>query len=114
MSDCQALIDSSSHVALQRLYFWSEFVASIQERVSLNKVVSPFKIRHEGTPTGKITQVAGVETYVALPASDVEIKDTALLLLTDVFGFKIDNNKLVADGGGCVSYLVARSQKPYT
>ncbi|KZW03091.1 alpha/beta-hydrolase [Exidia glandulosa HHB12029] len=53
-------------------------------------------VTHEGTPTGKIEQIGGVETYVALPEGDYP-KDKALLLLTDVFGIKFPNNQLLAD-----------------
>ncbi|KZW01097.1 alpha/beta-hydrolase [Exidia glandulosa HHB12029] len=51
---------------------------------------------HEGEPAGKIEQINGVETYVALPSVDYP-KDKAILFLTDVFGMQLVNNKLLAD-----------------
>ncbi|KAH8116319.1 alpha/beta-hydrolase [Phellopilus nigrolimitatus] len=51
---------------------------------------------HEGEPTGKIEEINGVKTYVALPSSDYP-KDKAVLLLTDVFGLELVNNRLLAD-----------------
>ncbi|EJD49423.1 alpha/beta-hydrolase [Auricularia subglabra TFB-10046 SS5] len=53
-------------------------------------------VTHEGTPTGKIEKIGGVDTYVALPEGDYP-KDKALLFLTDVFGYKFPNNQLLAD-----------------
>ncbi|KZW03102.1 alpha/beta-hydrolase [Exidia glandulosa HHB12029] len=53
-------------------------------------------VTHEGTPTGKIEQIGGVDTYVALPEGDYP-KDKAVLFLTDVFGIKFPNNQLLAD-----------------
>jgi len=52
---------------------------------------------HEGTPEGKIETIGGVETYVATPTVDYP-KDKVILLLTDVFGLPLVNNKLLADG----------------
>lgn len=51
---------------------------------------------HEGNPAGKIESINGVDTYVALPDGDYP-KDKAVLLLTDVFGVALVNNKLLAD-----------------
>nr|GAT51396.1 dienelactone hydrolase endo-1,3,1,4-beta-D-glucanase [Mycena chlorophos] len=53
-------------------------------------------VTHEGTPTGKIEQIGGVECYVATPEIDYP-KDKAVLLLTDGFGIALNNNKLLAD-----------------
>jgi len=53
-------------------------------------------VRHEGTPTGKIENINGVETYVALPEGDYP-KDKAILYLVDAFGMQFENNKLLAD-----------------
>jgi len=53
-------------------------------------------VRHEGTPAGKVEQINGVDTYVALPEGDYP-KDKAILFLTDVFGLQLINNKLLAD-----------------
>ncbi|TDL23729.1 alpha/beta-hydrolase [Rickenella mellea] len=53
-------------------------------------------VRHEGTPTGKVEKIGGVDTYVALPESDYP-KDKAVLYLPDVFGLSLQNAKLLAD-----------------
>ncbi|KAF8581892.1 alpha/beta-hydrolase [Ramaria rubella] len=52
-------------------------------------------VEHEGSPTGKIEELNGVSTYVALPEGGFS-KEKAVLLLTDVFGVQLNNNK--ADG----------------
>lgn len=53
-------------------------------------------VRHEGTPEGKIEQIAGIECYVATPEGEYA-KDKAILYLTDVFGHKLINHQLLAD-----------------
>ncbi|KZW03086.1 alpha/beta-hydrolase [Exidia glandulosa HHB12029] len=53
-------------------------------------------VTHEGTPTGKIEQIGGVDTYVALPEGDYP-KDKAVLFLPDIFGITFQNNQLLAD-----------------
>ncbi|KAJ7060931.1 dienelactone hydrolase endo-1,3,1,4-beta-D-glucanase [Mycena amicta] len=53
-------------------------------------------VRHEGTPEGKIEQLAGVDCYIATPAGDYA-SDKAVLFLTDVFGLSLLNNKLLVD-----------------
>ncbi|KAL1746900.1 dienelactone hydrolase [Schizophyllum fasciatum] len=53
-------------------------------------------VRWEGTPAGKIETINGVEAYVATPEQDYP-KDKVLLLLTDIFGVPLVNNKLLAD-----------------
>jgi len=53
-------------------------------------------VTHEGTPTGKIEKIGGVDVYVALPTGDYP-KEKALLFLTDVFGVQLVNNQLLAD-----------------
>jgi len=65
--------------------------------MSSGPCVDCFKgVRHEGTPSGKIEKINGVETYIALPEGDYK-KDTAILFLTDVFGMQFPNNQLLAD-----------------
>ncbi|GAA5902465.1 hypothetical protein JCM6882_002760 [Rhodosporidiobolus microsporus] len=51
---------------------------------------------HEGTPTGKVVELNGVKTYVALPSGDYD-KTKALLYLTDIFGIDLPNGLLLAD-----------------
>ncbi|KAH9851964.1 alpha/beta-hydrolase [Lenzites betulinus] len=53
-------------------------------------------VRHEGTPEGQIVQYGGVEAYVATPTGDYP-KDKVVLFLTDVFGLKLENSRLLAD-----------------
>ncbi|KZT25121.1 alpha/beta-hydrolase [Neolentinus lepideus HHB14362 ss-1] len=53
-------------------------------------------VRHQGTPEGKIETIGGVESYVATPTVDYP-KNKVILFLTDVFGYYLDNNKLLAD-----------------
>ncbi|EIW59789.1 alpha/beta-hydrolase [Trametes versicolor FP-101664 SS1] len=53
-------------------------------------------VRHEGEPEGKIEKIGGVESYVATPTGEYP-KDKVVLLLTDVFGIPLNNNKLLAD-----------------
>jgi len=51
---------------------------------------------HEGVAEGKIEQIGGVECYVATPSGDYP-KDKVVLIMTDVFGLALVNNKLLAD-----------------
>ncbi|KAJ7663907.1 dienelactone hydrolase endo-1,3,1,4-beta-D-glucanase [Mycena polygramma] len=53
-------------------------------------------VQHSGTPAGKIEYIDGIECYVATPTVDYP-KDKVILLLTDVFGLSLNNNKLLAD-----------------
>lgn len=48
---------------------------------------------HEGTPKGKVEQIDGHDVYVAVPTKDYP-KDKALLMLSDVFGLPLVNNKV--------------------
>ncbi|KAF8512068.1 alpha/beta-hydrolase [Gautieria morchelliformis] len=49
-------------------------------------------VTHEGTPLGQIELVNGVSTYIAFPKGDFP-KEKAILLLTDIFGVQLNNNK---------------------
>ncbi|KAK0457847.1 uncharacterized protein EV420DRAFT_1764770 [Desarmillaria tabescens] len=51
-------------------------------------------VTHEGTPTGTLEQIGGVDRYVATPAGDYP-KNKVILLLTDVFGIPLVNNKTI-------------------
>jgi len=53
-------------------------------------------VRHEGTPTGKVEEINGVKTYVALPETDYP-KNKAILFLPDIFGLELPNAQLLAD-----------------
>jgi carboxymethylenebutenolidase len=50
-----------------------------------------------GTPTGVEIQVDGVHVYHA-PATGDKGKGAGLILLSDVFGWKLPNIRLIADG----------------
>ncbi|KAF8524577.1 dienelactone hydrolase [Hysterangium stoloniferum] len=47
-------------------------------------------VRHEGTPTGTIEKIAGVDVYVALPSGEYD-KEKALLYLPDALGLSLWN-----------------------
>ncbi|KAF8592231.1 dienelactone hydrolase [Ramaria rubella] len=49
-------------------------------------------VRHEGTPTGKIEKIGGVDVYVASPTSEYS-KEKALLFLPDALGVPLDNSQ---------------------
>ncbi|KZW03100.1 alpha/beta-hydrolase [Exidia glandulosa HHB12029] len=54
-------------------------------------------VTHDGTPTGKIQTVGGVETYLALPANEDYPKDKAIIFCADLFGIKFVNNQVQCD-----------------
>lgn len=47
---------------------------------------------HEGTPSGNVSTVYGLSTYVAGKKSD-----KVVLMITDVFGYDLVNTRLLAD-----------------
>lgn len=51
---------------------------------------------HEGTPKGKEETIHDVLTYVAAPETGTT-SDSKIIFITDVFGFNLVNNKLLAD-----------------
>ncbi|EKM50541.1 uncharacterized protein PHACADRAFT_263879 [Phanerochaete carnosa HHB-10118-sp] len=53
-------------------------------------------IKHEGTPEGRIEEIAGIECYIATPEGDYA-KDAVVVFLTDIFGIQLVNAKLLAD-----------------
>jgi len=53
-------------------------------------------VKHEGTPTGKLTKIGGVDCYVATPEGDYD-KSKVVLFLPDVFGLQLVNNQLLTD-----------------
>jgi len=52
--------------------------------------------RHEGTAEGTYEEIKGIKTYVATPKTEYP-KDKAILVLTDVFGLELNNNRLIVD-----------------
>ncbi len=63
---------------------------------------------HEGTPTGKVTTIHGLPTYVAEPPEGVKPKGL-IVVIPDAFGWEFVNNRLVSDTyakkGGFLVYL---------
>ncbi|KAK6992957.1 dienelactone hydrolase endo-1,3,1,4-beta-D-glucanase [Favolaschia claudopus] len=53
-------------------------------------------VTHEGVPEGKMEVIGGIECYIATPTIDYP-KDKVVLLVTDVFGVPLVNNKLLSD-----------------
>ncbi|EHK20865.1 uncharacterized protein TRIVIDRAFT_50504 [Trichoderma virens Gv29-8] len=51
---------------------------------------------HEGTPKGKEETIHHVLTYVATPEKGIA-SSSKIIFITDVFGFNLVNNKLLAD-----------------
>lgn len=58
---------------------------------------------HDGSLKGETTQLFGIETYVT---GDAPITDRVLVIMTDIFGLKLKNNKLVADSLAAGGYKV--------
>ncbi|KAF1922893.1 alpha/beta-hydrolase [Didymella exigua CBS 183.55] len=61
--------------------------------------------KHEGEPKGEFKLVDGIDTYLAHPASG-STKD-AIVILTDIFGHKFVNVRLIADSFAERGYFVA-------
>ncbi|CEP61067.1 protein AIM2 LALA0_S02e05996g [Lachancea lanzarotensis] len=57
---------------------------------------------HEGEPVGEIKEVFGLPTYVTGSSSSEKV----IVILSDIFGLKIPNTKLVADQFANSGYLV--------
>ncbi|KIM88132.1 hypothetical protein PILCRDRAFT_814036 [Piloderma croceum F 1598] len=54
-------------------------------------------VRHEGNPEGQFYKISGIECYIATPKGDYA-KEKVIIHLTDVFGPRLVNAQLVADG----------------
>lgn len=52
---------------------------------------------HEGTPTGKTSEIGGVETYVSEPSGEEGGQKKIILFFTDVFSSLHLNNQLLMD-----------------
>lgn len=52
---------------------------------------------HDGTPRGTMETIHGISTYVATPTEGSPAPAAAILFITDIFGMKLVNNKLLAD-----------------
>ncbi|KAJ3391106.1 suppressor of glycerol defect [Entophlyctis sp. JEL0112] len=62
----------------------------------LKKRVQLVRSVDEGTPTGTVKQIAGRNTYVTIPAGGAT-SSTAVIIATDVFGYTLNNPRLMAD-----------------
>ncbi|KAF2798297.1 dienelactone hydrolase family protein, partial [Melanomma pulvis-pyrius CBS 109.77] len=51
---------------------------------------------HQGTPSGKVTKIHGLDCYVAEPLEGVSPKGV-IVILPDVFGWTLPNSRILAD-----------------
>jgi dienelactone hydrolase len=51
---------------------------------------------HDGTPTGQVVKLHGLDTYVAEPAEGRSARGI-IVIIPDVFGWNFVNNRLLAD-----------------
>lgn len=51
---------------------------------------------HEGTPTGRVETVHGLQTYVTSPPGD-EASKGIVVIIPDAFGWNLNNNRILAD-----------------
>jgi len=61
---------------------------------------------HEGTPTGTVEKIAGLDVYVAKPSDGSKTK--SVIFISDVFGWNLPNTRLLADEyakGGLYVYV---------
>lgn len=60
----------------------------------------------EGTPTGTVTTLHGLNTYIARPEGTPK---GVVVIIPDIFGWEISNSRLLADSyakkGGFLVYL---------
>ena len=59
---------------------------------------------HEGTPKGRVETLNGLSTYVSPPKDGSKKK--ALLFVVDVFGYELNNSRLLADEYAANGYYV--------
>lgn len=57
---------------------------------------------HEGKPRGSLSDLYGIDTY----STGAESNDKVIVVLTDVFGHKLNNTQIVADQLGDAGYRV--------
>lgn len=57
---------------------------------------------HEGTPKGSIANLYDIETYI----TGVESNEKVIVILTDIFGNKLQNTQIIADHLGAAGYRV--------
>ncbi|KAF8626701.1 hypothetical protein AX15_004725 [Amanita polypyramis BW_CC] len=53
-------------------------------------------VTHQGTPTGTIEKIGGIESYIATPTVNYA-KTKVVLFLSDIFGLKLPNSQLLCD-----------------
>jgi dienelactone hydrolase len=59
---------------------------------------------HNGTPTGKEDKIGGLDVYISLPESGQRSK--SVVILTDIFGWKFPNVRLLADNYAKAGFAV--------
>jgi len=52
---------------------------------------------HEGSPKGKVDQVADLRTYIAEPPSNKDKTPGIIVIIPDIFGWELVNSRLLAD-----------------
>jgi dienelactone hydrolase len=52
---------------------------------------------HDGSPKGEVSKVAGLDTYIAQPASPENKKAGLIVIIPDIFGWELVNLQLLAD-----------------
>ncbi|KAL8841157.1 MAG: hypothetical protein Q9176_003498 [Flavoplaca citrina] len=50
---------------------------------------------HEGTPTGRVDNIGGLDTYIAEPRGGSKTK--SIIFISDIFGWSFPNTRLLAD-----------------
>ncbi|KAJ3346655.1 hypothetical protein HDU83_002815 [Entophlyctis luteolus] len=59
----------------------------------------------EGDPTGAVETVAGHSAYIATPPPGAPAAHAAVIMATDVFGYTLNNTRLMADRFAAQGYL---------
>ena len=54
-------------------------------------------VLHEGTPTGREETVHGLNTYVTHPPSGSSSAGGIVVIIPDLFGWKLNNSRVLAD-----------------
>lgn len=52
---------------------------------------------HTGTPTGRVTKLHGLDTYVAEPEGGASAAKGIVVIIPDIFGWEFPNNRVLAD-----------------
>jgi len=87
---------------MKQLIYSLAFCAAVI--VPSNAQQQPVYLKHEGTPTGEVKNIGGINVYHAYPPN--KSTDNAILFLTDIFGLQLPQNRLLADSYAAAGYLV--------